>query len=167
MRPGLLVIDVQNRWLETDKGLMGCLEPRIGTINEAISLFRKHGRPLIAVYHEDEGEGPRPGTRDFEFDPRIKVEGTDAKVIKHYPDAFNRTKLPEMLREAGCDSVVLCGLSGTWCVLGTFWGAINHDLVPYFLRDGVVSGTEAQIRFVEETYDTLSTRALGQILEKD
>jgi nicotinamidase-related amidase len=60
--------------------------------------------------------------------------------------------------------VILCGLSATNCVLATYVGAEDHDLHPFLLRDGVAAGSEENVRFAEEIFETLSVGALAQVL---
>jgi nicotinamidase-related amidase len=69
-----------------------------------------------------------------------------------------------MLREAGCDTVLLTGLSATGCVLATYMGAIDKDLSPYLVRDAVAASREDLVRFVEEICDGLSLRAISQLI---
>ncbi len=160
MKPALLVIDIQNIWLNSSPSLRACLERRIEVINSAISMFRKKGLPVIRVYHVDKGEGAVPGTDAFEFHPSIATENNDPIVIKNYPDAFNRTDLASILGKENIDVVILCGLSATCCVMATCFGAQDHDLHPFFLRDGVAAGSEEHIRFAEEIFETMSVGAL-------
>lgn len=164
MRPALLVIDIQNKWLKSSPGLMLSLEQRIEVINSVIALFRKKGLPIIRVYHVDKAEGPWQGTEEFDFLPSIEVLETDTRVIKNYPNAFNRTELADVLAREKIDTVILCGLSATSCVLATYVGAEDRDLHPFLLRDGIAAGSEQNVRFAEEIFETLSVVALTQIL---
>ena len=113
MKPALLVIDVQNRWLDMSPGLKASLEMRVEVINSAIALFREKGLPIIRVFHVEKGEGPMPGTEGFEFLSSIRTVESDIQVIKNYPNAFNRTDLADILAQKRVDSTVLCGLSAT------------------------------------------------------
>jgi len=164
LRPALLVIDIQNKWLRSSPGLRASLEQRIDVINSAIALFRKKGLPIIRVYHVDKAEGPLPDTEEFDFLPSIEIAETDTRVIKNYPNAFNRTELADILALRKIDVVILCGLSATGCVLATYVGAEDNNLHPFLLRDGVAAGSEQHVRFAEEIFETLSVGALTQVL---
>lgn len=133
-------------------------------INGAIATFREKDLPIIVVYHTDKGAGPEPGSKAFEFHPSINITAKDTKVVKNYPNAFNRTELETMLREQGCDTVFLAGLSGTGCVLATYIGAIDRDITPYLVRDAVAASREDLVRFAEEICDTLSLQAIRQFV---
>jgi nicotinamidase-related amidase len=164
LRPALLVIDIQNKWLNSSLGLKACLELRVEVINSAIALFRKKGLPIIRVYHVDKGDGPMPGTEEFEFLPSIGISDSDPQVIKNYPNAFNKTELADILAHENVDVLILCGLSATGCAMATYIGAEDHDLHPFFLRDGVAASSEVHIRFAEEIFETMSVGALAQVL---
>jgi len=164
LKPALLVIDIQNEWLNSSLGLKTCLEQRVETINSAIALFRKKGLPVIRVYHVDKLTGPMPGTDGFEFLPSIGIVGSDAQVIKNYPNAFNRTELASILAQKSIDVVILCGLSAIGCVMATYIGAEDHDLHPFLLRDGVAASSEQHVKFAEEIFETMSVGALTQAL---
>ena len=164
LRPALLVIDIQNKWLNSSAGLRASVEKRVEVINSAISMFRKKGLPIIRVYHVDRTEGPNPGTKEFDFLPSIGIAEADTQVIKNYPDAFNKTELAGILAQKKVDTVILCGLSASGCVMATYVGAEDHDLHPFLLRDGVAAGSEEHVGFAEEIFETLSIGALAQIL---
>jgi len=159
-----LVIDIQNKWLSSSPGLRASLDQRVEVINSAIALFRKKGLPIVRVYHVDKGEGPLPGTEEFDFLPSIEIAETDTRVIKNYPNAFNKTELADILALRKVDVVILCGLSATGCVMATYVGAEDRDLHPFLLRDGVAAGSEQNVRFAEEIFETLSVGALAQVL---
>jgi hypothetical protein len=48
--------------------------------------------------------------------------------------------------------------------LATYVGAEDQDLHPFLLRDGVAAGSEQNVRFTEEIFETLSVGALKQVL---
>jgi nicotinamidase-related amidase len=164
MRPALLVIDVQNGWLDLSKGLKQSVNDRLERMAEAISIFRKGGAPVIFTYQLFPGKGIVPGTEAFELCPGIVAEGSDVKVVKSKMNAFNGTELERILRDRGCDAVVIIGLSSLQCVLATYYGAYDRDLSPYLVRDAVAGATEESVRIVEKICDTLSLGAVSQIL---
>jgi nicotinamidase-related amidase len=164
LKPALLVIDIQNKWLNSSPGLKASVELRAEVINSAIALFRKKGLPIVVVHHVDKVEGPYPGTEDFEFPKSIAIEKSDVRVVKNYGNAFNKTELEGILRKSGVDTVILSGLSATACVMATYVGAEDRDLHAYLLRDGVAAGSEQNVKFAEEIFETLSLGALAQIV---
>jgi nicotinamidase-related amidase len=164
MKPALLVIDVQRAWLSMSEGLKCTLERRLGTINGAIGLFRERGMPLIVVYHSEPKEGVVPDSEGFEFHPGVKIEVTDLMLVKSYPNAFNKTELQEILAMDGCDTVILAGLSAMGCIMATYVGAMDRDIHPYLLREGVAADSEEHVRLAQEIFDSLSLDALDQVI---
>ena len=98
MKPALVIIDIQNKFLpymssEQDKALE--------MINWAIFVAREYKIPVIRVYHTDPNWGPKPGTEEFEFPESIKINEDDPKVIKNCGDGFKKTDLDKILTEKG------------------------------------------------------------------
>lgn len=159
MKPALLVIDIQNLYLpymsEDDKK-MG-----MEIINGAIWLFRQHNLPVIRVYHTDLNFGPKPGTEPFEFPKSVFVNESDSKIIKNFPSAFVKTDLDKILKEKGCNTLFLCGLSSVGCVLATYHGAQERDYKVFMIKSGIMSQNSAYTNVIENisetvTFDTLS-----------
>lgn len=167
MRPGLLVIDAQNGWLEMSEGLKLSVQKTIPHIVEAIQVFRRAGAPILFTYHLYKEKGLYPGSKDFNLFPEIEIMPEDKWIIKTYQNAFNKTELGSLLKEQGCDTVVLAGLSAMNCVLTTYYGAYDVDLSPYLLRGAVAGPDQTSIDLVEKICDTLSIRAVNQILGGD
>ncbi len=164
VKPVLLVIDVQNFVLDMYPGYSDSVAKHAKAMNDAIALFRRRGLPLVVVYHEDRELGPRPGTRAFAFHESIDVRDSDPRVVKNYPNGFNKTELADMLKRMGCDTVFIVGLSAVGCAMATYHGAIDLDLEPYFVHDGVAADTEEHVRMAEEICRTIDLAELGKRL---
>jgi nicotinamidase-related amidase len=164
MKPALLVIDIQNVWLDDNADLKRSVEKRIDVINGAIAWFRHNKRPVIVVYHEDKERGLLPGTKPFEVPEYVKIKESDVKVSKSHPSAFGNTELEAVLRREGCDTVVIAGLSASGCVLASYFGACDHDLHPYLVQGGVASHNEEHVRAAEDICETVSLEAFDKTL---
>lgn len=119
MKPTPLVIDVQHFVLDMYPGYSDSVKKHAKTMNDAIVLFRQKGLPLVVIHHEDRGLGPRSGMRAFAFHESIDVRDSDPRVVKNYPNGFNKTPLAEMLRKMSCDNVFIVGLSAVGCAIAT------------------------------------------------
>jgi nicotinamidase-related amidase len=163
IKPALLIIDVQNMYLtyipQRDKELAFFF------INLLIDLFRKHEFPVIRIYHNNNEDGPRPDTGEFEYPDTIKIKSEDTQVIKTYSDSFNKTKLDDILKEKGCNTVFLCGLSAVGCVLASKIGAQNHDLKAFIVKDAIMSHNSDYTKNVESMFDAISYDAVELILD--
>jgi len=162
--PALLVIDLQNDYLphmsEGDK------KTALDTINSAIGLFHKNNLPVIRIYHHDVLRGPQPGTKGFEYPKSVAIAGSDPKVIKQYQDAFAKTCLDSLLKARGVNTVFLCGLSATGCVLGTYFGALDHDYLALMLREGLISPETKQTDMIREICRTISFGSVKNMLNR-
>jgi len=164
MKPALLVVDIQNAWLDENNHLKTSVEKRIRTINQAIRWFRKNKLPIIVIYHEDKECGAVAGSKLFEFAETVEVSSKDIRVTKRYPNSFRKTALTAILKENGCDTVVIEGLSASGCVLATCFGALDHDLTSYLVKDGVASHSEEHVRFAEEICGTVEVGSFDKTL---
>lgn len=156
MKPALLVVDIQNAWLDGSAELKKSVEERLDVINEAIRWFRSNKHPVVAIYHEDLKEGVVPGTNAFEFLTTVRIDKKDVRVTKRYSNSFNKTGLDAILRKEGCDTILIAGLSASGCALATCFGAEDHDFHPYMVKGGVASHDENHVRFAEEICGTMS-----------
>lgn len=163
LRPALLVIDVQNEFMPIMSELDAKQAPYM--INGAIWLFREHNLPVIRVYHTDPKWGPAPDSPGFQFLSSIMVKDEDAKVVKNYPSAFKKTDLEKILREKGCNTLFLCGLSATGCVLATYRGADDLDYKVFMIKDALISPKAEHTDMIEDICETVSFTTLQVILD--
>ncbi len=162
IKPALLVIDIQNAFLpmmSSDKDLA------MEYINALIDLFHKNGYPVIRIYHKSEEYGVVPGSEGFEYPETVKILETDPKVIKTYPDGFNKTDLDQVIRETGSNTLFLCGLSSVGCVLATWIGAQNFDYKAFMVKNAIFSHNTEYTRNVENMFDAVSFEMVQLIVE--
>ncbi|MBM3285906.1 MAG: isochorismatase family protein [Candidatus Eisenbacteria bacterium] len=125
----------------------------------------ERGLPVIRVYHTDPKWGPAKDSDGFQFMPSITVKDDDPKVIKNFPNSFKKTNLQDLLREKGCNTVFLCGLSSTGCVLATYHGAQDLDYKVFMVKDGLIGPDAAQTDMIEDICDSVGFAALEAILD--
>jgi nicotinamidase-related amidase len=164
IKPALILIDIQNRYLPIipprDK------EIAFFFINMLLDLFRKNGLPIIRVYHTNEESGPLQGTDEFEYPSEIKIVKEDAQVIKTYGDAFNLTNLDDVLKNSGCNTLFLCGLSAVGCVMATRTGAFNHDYKPFLVKDAIMCHDTNYTKNIEMMFDAVSYDVVKLVVEE-
>jgi len=162
IKPALIVIDIQKAFLpmmSADK------EMAMEYINALIDLFRKNGYPVIRVYHTSEEYGVIPGTEGFEYPETMKILPTDPKVLKTYGDGFNKTDLDKVVRATGSNTLFLCGLSATGCVLATWIGAQNHDYKAFMVKNAIISPSSEYTKDVEQIFDAISYDMVQLIMD--
>jgi nicotinamidase-related amidase len=164
VKPALLVIDIQNAYLswipEREK------EIGMANINSYIELFRSKGFPVIRIYHYSKEEGPQQGTEQFEYPSSVLIKSDDPRIIKTYPDGFNKTDLDKILKEKGCNTLFLCGLSSLGCVLATWIGAQDYDYNAFMIKDAIMSHNSDYTNYVEEMFDAVGYEVIKVILEQ-
>ncbi len=158
MKPALLVIDTQNDYLKymCDEDKKTAME----YINYSIMIFREKNFPIIRVYNYNSGFGPAPGTDGFEFPSSIPVLDSDPKIIKNYGNAFKKTDLDKILKEKGINTVYLCGLSATACVLATYYGAMDNDYDVFMIKDALLSPDASHTQTIEQITETISVNTM-------
>jgi nicotinamidase-related amidase len=161
-KPALIVMDIQNAFMPYLDG--EDTEGALPMINATIELFRKHGLPVIRVYHTDPESGPLPGTEPFEFAEAVGIQDSDPKVVKTHASAFNSTELDRILREQGADTVFLTGLSAVGCVLATYFDADRLDYRVFMVRDGLISHKAELTESVEEITGAVGYEAIAYML---
>lgn len=163
IKPALLIIDVQNKYLkmipQRDKELAFFF------INLVIDLFRENGFPIIRIYHLDKEKELKQDSEMFEYPNSILIKPKDIKIIKTYSDGFNKTNLDKILKEKGTNTLFLCGLSAVGCVLATRTGAYNNDYKAFIIKDAIMSHNSDYTKNVEAMFDAISYDAVKLILE--
>lgn len=164
VKPALLIIDTQNVYLpmvsDREKGVA------IYYINGLIELFRSNNYPIIRIYHHDLQSGPNPGTEMFEYPASVLIKDEDAKVIKTYGNGFNKTDLDKILKEKGCNTLFLCGLSAVGCVLATWIGAQDLDYNAFMVKDALMSHNPDYTNQIEDMFGAVGFDVVKLIVEK-
>ena len=137
IKPALIIIDIQNDFIPK----MSDQEKKYAfqVINGSIWAFRQNNLPIIRVYHSDINWGPFDGSEEFSYPKSVIIKDSDSKIIKHFPSAFTKTELDSILKKLDCNTLFLCGLSATGCVLATYFGGVDRGYHTLLIRDGVMS----------------------------
>jgi len=163
VKPALLVIDIQNKFIPMMDQSEVAMALRM--INGAIWQFREHELPVIRVYHTDPSWGPEPGTEDFEFPESTIIQEDDPKIVKNFPSAFVKTDLDTILKEKGVNTVFLCGLSATHCVLATYFGAMERDYNAFMVEGALMSAKAEHTDMITDVVESVGWEGLGLILK--
>ncbi len=161
-KPALLVMDVQNLYL----GMMDQSNRDLAmmVINATVDLFHAQGYPVIRVYHTDPARGPAPGTDPFEYPAEIRVTPEDPMVVKNHASAFVGTDLEKILRDNGCDTVFVTGLSAVGCALATYFDADGRGFRAFMVKDSLLSHRADLTRAVEDMTDAVPYGAVSYML---
>jgi nicotinamidase-related amidase len=143
MKPALLVIDVQNEYF-SPHGQWVLPEGRqaLASILQLLTTFRGAHLPVFHITHEE----PDPASPIFrtkslgvEIIPEITVLPGEATILKHVPGAFRQTELETLLRNANCDTVVVCGFMTHLCCDTTTRQANERGFGVLFASDATAT----------------------------
>jgi len=136
-KTALLLVDIQNDyWLPPR-------EPRdrfVRTVQALLELARESEMLVIHVQHarREPGKGGfQQGTPGFEIHPSVAPITGEPRVVKHTADSFYETELDAILKVAGIDTVVVCGMQTQKCCDTTARGAKARGYRCYFVTDAV------------------------------
>jgi len=164
VKPALLIIDTQNQYLPymDDKNQ----ELALQMINRTIQLFHQHNFPIVCIYHTDPQWGPPVDSEGFMFHKTLQIKNDDPQIIKHHMSGFQNTDLEQLLRDKGCNTVFLCGLSATACVLATYFGAIERDYKAFMIKGALLSGREEHTDIIEDITDAVGWQTLETLINQ-
>ncbi|MFH1851216.1 MAG: isochorismatase family protein [Candidatus Neomarinimicrobiota bacterium] len=162
MKPALLVIDIQKAYLEwmSQEDQAEVLE----YINASIQIFRQAGLPIIRVYNTSPEHGPAQGSAEFEFPESVPILPEDPLVVKNYGNSFKQTDLQKILKKQDVNTLFLCGLSATGCVLATYYGAKDLDYDVFMIKNALLSPSVKYTKSIEEIFDALPYPALRLLI---
>jgi nicotinamidase-related amidase len=133
-------------------------------INATVDLFHAKGYPVIRVYHTDPGRGPAPGPQPFEYPAQNRVRPEDPMVVKNHASAFVGTDREKILRDNGCDTVFVTGLSAVGCALATYFDADGRDFRAFMVKSSLLSHRADLTRAVEDMTDAVPYDAVRYML---
>jgi len=128
MKPTLLLIDLQNDYFPGGRmELDGSVEAGLRA-QALLAFFRNRQWPVVHIQHIS----IRPGATFFlpDTDGALIHESVaplpgERVVQKNYPNAFRATPLPELLKDSGSRSLIICGAMTHMCVDSTVRAAFD------------------------------------------
>ena len=144
MRIALMIIDMQKAFYEGYSKIS--MDSAVEYINAAIEMFREKKLPIIWVQDKDD---VAPGEVGFEVIDQLKPLKEDYRIIKEYGNSFNKTNCEKIIKDENIDTIIITGYCAEYCVLSTYRGALDLDIVPILFRGSIASGIKENITFVE------------------
>lgn len=148
-RPAVVVVDLIEGFTNPQSALACDADAAVQATRLLLDAGRAADVPLIFTtvsYADDDLERAalfiakapalarlQPGSRWVEVDARLARRAEEPVLVKLFASAFFGTPLDELLREGGCDTVVVVGASTSGCVRATAVDALQHGyrvLVP-------------------------------------
>jgi nicotinamidase-related amidase len=163
MKPALLIIDTQNAFMpmmsKEDQDFA------IQMMNYSLMIFRQLDLPIIRIYHSSEEYGVTQGKEGFEYPESLQIKQEDLKIIKTYPSSFVKTELDSLLKTWEINTLFLCGLSSTGCVLATYMDAFSFDYKAFMIKDAMLSHNAAYTNQIEEIFSAVDLETVVYMLE--
>jgi nicotinamidase-related amidase len=158
-RVALLVIDMINAF--DFEGADAMLPRALAAARSIFSLKqRAHAAGVPVVYVNDNFGRWRSDFRDVlehclrspgrEIAALLRPDKEDYFVLKPKHSGFQYTTLDVLLEHLGCETLVLTGVAGNFCVLFTAHDAYMRDFHLAVPRDCIASATEADDRYALE-----------------
>ena len=150
----LLVLDLQKYFAEPGShAFLPSLKVILPNILKLISLYKLKGRPVFLTKHGSLTKAETSmkrwwkddlthGEKRAEFISSIRAIQGVTCIDKTSYSAFKDTNLMSLLRDNGCNTVVITGVMTHLCVESTARAAFINDIDPIIVADGCASWTE-------------------------
>ena len=130
-----------------------------GVVKQAASVLegsRKAGIPVIYVMHR--GGALTEYAPDVELHPGVPPIDGEKIITKVRPGPFSTTDLDVTLRELGCDTIVIMGVSTSGCGLSCTRWAVDVNYKFVVVSDACSDGdTEVHRVLTEKVYPRFGT----------
>jgi maleamate amidohydrolase len=151
-KPALILVDLMMAYFVPDAPLYSGSEAELANSVKLLAAARKNGVPVFfsKVEYSKDGDEARLFRRkippleelmvgsDFStIHPDIAPKADEPVLVKHYASSFFGTTLCRQLRELGCDSLIICGLTTSGCVRATALDALQNEFIPIVVEDAV------------------------------
>ncbi|HSY27998.1 MAG TPA: isochorismatase family protein [Burkholderiaceae bacterium] len=139
----LLVVDMQNAWLNGDTKRYD-KDAVVARINHAAHCMRERGGQVIFILHNnDEAAIGSPG---WQLDAGLIVAPGDVMVDKTACDSFADTKLLEQLTATGTRTLFICGMATEQCVDSTVRASLSQGFDVVALADAHTTGDRPHLK---------------------
>lgn len=129
----LLVIDMQNAWLNNPATPRFDTAGVVGRINHATAAIRARGGVVVHIQHAN--EEAIEDTEAWNIIAALDVDSRDLKVRKRACDSFADTGLDEVLGLAAGDTLYVCGFATEFCVDTTVRAAASRPMNVIAMSD--------------------------------
>src|ERR1700759_224093 len=126
----LVMIDCQNTYTRGGMALDGVSD----ALDEAARLLeraRSAGIPIVHIQHDSGVGSPYDVRAEIgQIVDAVAPQGSEAVIVKHFPDAFVQTELHDRLQAGPAHTLLLAGFMTHMCVNSTARGAFNLGYAP-------------------------------------
>ena len=138
MGRALVLVDIQRDYFPGGAHPLSGPEGAAEAAGRVLESFRAAGEPVVHVRHlwdEDEATFMRPDTDGIEIHPAVAPRDGETVIEKAHPNSFLETPLEELLRSAGAEELVVCGMMTSMCVDATVRAAVDLGFETTVVHD--------------------------------
>lgn len=138
MNTALLIIDVQNDYFEGGAMSLVGTDKASENIKLLLKKFRTEHQPVVYIQHiatRPDSTFFVPNTIGAEIHASIKPLDNEKVIIKHYPNSFRETELPEYLKSLDITNLVICGMMTHMCIDATTRAAKDLEFTCTLISD--------------------------------
>ena len=136
---GLILVDIQNDYFAGGRMELVDMDLAAQNASRLLAFFRENQKPTFHIQHISTREGATfflPDTPGVEIHASVQPEADDRVIRKNFPNSFRETPLYEELKNAGIDSVVICGAMSHMCIDATTRAAADLGFQCTLIHDG-------------------------------
>ncbi len=162
MTRALVIVDIQNDYFPGGRNPLAGPEQAAAHARELLDAFRASGEPVVHIQHVWDAPDAAylaPGTPGVEIHDSVRPADGEPVFQKANPNSFLDTPLEAHLRDAGVDSLVVCGMMTSMCVDATvrasadlgFETTVVHDAcatMPLEFGGRAVSADDVHAAFI-------------------
>lgn len=122
MDTALLLIDIQNDYFENGTMTLVGSDEASKHARKLLEHFRSKQWPVIHIQHiavKPTATFFLPNTPGAEIQKNVLPLDHEKVIVKHYPNSFRETDLPDHLKKLGITNIVICGMMTHMCVDAT------------------------------------------------
>lgn len=138
MDTALLLIDIQNDYFPGGAWELSGPDEAAEQARLALEVFRERRWPVFHIRHINTRPDAAfflPDTPGSEIHGRVSPAEGEPVIIKHTPDAFFQTALPEALNRAAIRKLVVCGMMSHMCIDTSVRAARTYGYETMLLHD--------------------------------
>ena len=138
MKPGLIVVDLQNEYLPTGKLPLSGIEVAVANAARVIAHARNSKIPVFHVRHESvDADAPIfvKGSGGVEIIPAVTPTGDEPVIVKNHINSFRDTDLKQQLDAHGVDEVIVIGAMSHMCIDAVVRAAADMGYPVTVLQD--------------------------------
>jgi nicotinamidase-related amidase len=127
-KTALLLVDIQNDYFPGGKMTLEGVDAASVNASRLLGRFREKGLPVFHIRHLATRPGATfflPETAGSEIHPSVAPRVDETVIVKHFPNSFRETPLPDLLKTAGVASVAVCGAMSHMCIDATVRAACD------------------------------------------